>query len=58
MGLCKAQRIIVEHRGEITINSSPEKGTKVTIRLPGQEAGKLKDGRNDDGDIGRKNRQY
>lgn len=58
MGLCKAQRIIVEHRGEITINSSLEKGTKVTIRLPGREAGKLKDGRNDDGDIGRKNRQY
>ena len=34
MGLCKAQRIIAEHEGEISGESSPGKGTKVTIRLP------------------------
>jgi methyl-accepting chemotaxis protein len=36
MGLCKAQRIIAEHRGEISVESSPGKGTKVTIKLPGK----------------------
>ncbi len=34
MGLCKAQRIITEHKGELTVSSSPGKGTKVTVRLP------------------------
>jgi len=36
MGLCKAQRIIAEHKGEISVESSPGKGTKVTIKLPGK----------------------
>lgn len=34
MGLCKAQRIIAEHQGEIHIESKPRVGTKVNIMLP------------------------
>lgn len=34
MGLCKAQRIIAEHNGEIAIDSRAHDGTTVTIRLP------------------------
>ena len=34
MGLCKARRIIKEHKGEITVDSRLGKGTKVRIRLP------------------------
>ena len=34
MGLCKAQRIITEHKGELTVSSSTGKGTKVTVHLP------------------------
>ena len=34
MGLCKAQRIITEHKGDLTVSSSPGKGTKVTVHLP------------------------
>jgi len=33
MGICKAQRIINEHRGRLLIESSPGEGTCVTIRL-------------------------
>ena len=34
MGLCKVKRIISEHKGEITVESSLGKGTQVRIRLP------------------------
>lgn len=34
IGLALCQRIIEEHRGEITMESSPESGTTVTITLP------------------------
>ncbi len=34
MGLCKVKRIISEHNGEITVESSLGKGTQVKIRLP------------------------
>ena len=34
MGLCKAQRIIAEHNGDIAVDSRAHDGTTVTIRLP------------------------
>ncbi|MBK6487528.1 MAG: PAS domain-containing protein [Gemmatimonadetes bacterium] len=34
IGLALCQRIIEEHRGEITLDSSPELGTTITITLP------------------------
>ncbi len=34
IGLALCQRIVEEHRGEITLDSSPEQGTTVTITLP------------------------
>ena len=34
-GLCKVEKIIVEHTGIVTVESRPEKGTKVTIQWPG-----------------------
>jgi len=34
MGLCKVKRIISEHKGEITVESSFGRGTEVRIRLP------------------------
>lgn len=34
LGLCKANRIIKEHRGEIRIESGPEEGTTVEVLLP------------------------
>ena len=33
MGLCKAQRIISEHRGRLEVQSTPGKGTEVAIRI-------------------------
>jgi len=36
IGLCKAQRIVKEHRGEILVHSVPQQGTDVEIRLPSQ----------------------
>ena len=33
MGLCRAQRIISEHRGHIKVQSTPGKGTDVIIRI-------------------------
>jgi len=36
IGLCKAQRIVKEHRGEILVHSVPQQGTDVEIRLPVQ----------------------
>jgi len=36
MGLCKARKIIVDHKGELVVESGPERGAKVTIRLPFQ----------------------
>ncbi|MDZ7696812.1 MAG: ATP-binding protein [Deltaproteobacteria bacterium] len=35
MGLCKAKRIISEHKGKIVVKSRRGRGTAVTIRLPG-----------------------
>ena len=37
IGLALCQRIVEEHRGEISLDSSPEQGTTVTITLPGAE---------------------
>jgi len=34
MDLCRVKRIISEHKGELTVDSMPGKGTKVMIRLP------------------------
>jgi nitrogen fixation/metabolism regulation signal transduction histidine kinase len=34
LGLAVVKQIIHEHRGEVSIESEPEKGTKVIIRLP------------------------
>jgi signal transduction histidine kinase len=34
MGLCKAQKIIKTHKGELTIGSNLGKGTKATIAIP------------------------
>ncbi len=34
MGLCEAQRIVLEHQGELKIESSPGSWTRVTIDLP------------------------
>jgi signal transduction histidine kinase len=36
IGLCKAQRIVKEHRGEIFVHSGPGEGTEVEIHLPVQ----------------------
>ena len=33
MGLCKAQRIISEHRGHLEVLSTPGTGTQVAIRI-------------------------
>ena len=35
IGLCKADRIIKEHKGDLSVTSKPGKGTRVSIRLPG-----------------------
>jgi len=35
MGLCKAKRIVSEHKGKIAVKSRCGRGTAVTIRLPG-----------------------
>ena len=34
MGLAKVYQVIRDHRGEIEINSVPQEGTEITIRLP------------------------
>ncbi|MGF1571132.1 MAG: nitrogen regulation protein NR(II) [Nodosilinea sp.] len=34
LGLAITQRIVEAHRGELTITSSPERGTEVTVALP------------------------
>ncbi len=34
MGLCKAQRIISDHKGQIEVQSAPGKGTEVHIHIP------------------------
>jgi len=34
MGLCRVKRIISEHKGHVTVDSIPGKGTRVTIGVP------------------------
>lgn len=34
MGLCRVKRIVSEHKGHLTVDSTPGKGTRVTIRIP------------------------
>lgn len=34
MGLCRARRIISEHKGEIRVDNTPGQGTTVMVRLP------------------------
>lgn len=41
LGLAIVYRIVREHNGDITIDSVPEQGTEVTVRLPLTRAGSL-----------------
>jgi len=34
MGLCRVKRIVFEHKGHVTVESIPGKGTRVTIWIP------------------------
>ncbi|MFO7986236.1 MAG: ATP-binding protein [Desulfatiglandaceae bacterium] len=43
MGLCRAKRIISEHKGEILVDSVLGKGTLVTLRLPNHFMGHGRD---------------
>ncbi len=36
LGLAICEKIIIRHNGEITVDSSPQHGTKITLRLPSQ----------------------
>ena len=38
LGMMIVQRIMRDHGGEISINSEPEKGTKITLRFPREDA--------------------
>ena len=38
LGLAIVQQIVLEHRGQVTIESRPGKGTTVTVRLPAASA--------------------
>lgn len=39
LGLSIAKEIVTKHGGEISIDSEPGKGTRVTVRLPGEQSG-------------------